>query len=246
MQRDLTRSPFLVGEALRDFAWRVKRGLHTMLFRTYRPRLDWAILKIQNRYVIKFDFKNDLFTRRMLQLSCEPLSKPWCIHFSESQARYSWNSRKNTQALKIVSPSSSQVWKVKTVIGTADSRPTRQANIKLPCLKHRRWFIEPYKLSSRFFLFTFATQPTQHIFSSKGRIGRSRIRTLVWISPPVPFKYGYSFTRQKRTIIYGIETKLNNCKIWGAHNLDNKIGHSFVHLRFLNLFRPLVEFIFNN
>jgi len=160
----------------------------------------------------------------MLQLSCEPLSKPWCIHFSESQARCSWNSRKNTQALKIVSLSSSQVWKVKTAIGTADSRPTHQANIKLACLKHRRWFIEAYKLSS-----SFATQATHQIFSSKGRIGRSRMRSRVWISPPVPFKYGYSFTRQKRTIINGIETKLNKCKIWGAHNLDNKIGHSFVH-----------------
>ena len=44
---------------------------------------------------------------------------------------------------------------------------------------------------------------TQQIFSSKSRIDRSRMRTRVGISPPVPFKYGYSFTRQKRTIIYG-------------------------------------------
>ena len=43
----------------------------------------------------------------------------------------------------------------------------------------------------------------QQIFSSKSRIDRSRMRTRVGISPPVPFKYGYSFTRQKRTIIYG-------------------------------------------
>ena len=34
---------------------------------------------------------------------------------------------------------------------TADSRPTRQANIKLPCLSHGHWFIEAYKLSTRFF-----------------------------------------------------------------------------------------------
>ena len=32
---------------------------------------------------------------------------------------------------------------------------------------------------------------TQQIFSSKSRIDRSRMRTRVGISPPVPFKYGY-------------------------------------------------------
>ena len=36
------------------------------------------------RCVNKFDFNNDFFTKRMLQLSCEPLLKPWCIHFSDS------------------------------------------------------------------------------------------------------------------------------------------------------------------
>lgn len=53
-------------------------------------------------------------------------------------------------------------------------------------------------------------QPTR-FFPLNRRISRSRMRTRVWISPPVPFKYGYSFTRQKRTIINAIETKLNKC-----------------------------------
>ena len=150
------------------------------------------------------------------------------------------------------------MWKVKIVISTANSRPTRQANIKLPCLNHGRLFIEAYKLSSRFFCLICKSMWSWKVKTAKipqppetkwkpnrffplkvEKIGQGpdayKSRNLSSCTLQI-----WLLLHQTKTNHYIWQTKLNKCKIWGAHNLEDKSGHSFVHLRFLSLLRPLV------
>ena len=59
-------------------------------------------------------------------------------------------------------------------------------------------------------------------------------------SPLVPFRILFVL-QTKPNPCMEFRKKLNKCIIWGAFNPDDINWHSFVHLRFLKLFRSLVK-----